>query len=149
MVAIRQAMPRDAKAWCELRHTFWPQGSREQHAGEIAAFFAGKAKEPLVVLLAEGKAGEILGLAELSIRSCAEGCVTDRIAYLEGWYVVPSARGQGIGRALVEASETWARAQGCQEFASDTGAENESSAAAHHAVGFAEVALVRCFRKSL
>src|SRR6266571_3216545 len=94
-------------------------------------------------------AGLPVGLAELSIRPYAEGCQGDRVAYLEGWFVVPGARGRGVGRALIAAAEDWGRAQGCREFASDAEPDNDVSAAAHHAVGFVKVGLVRCFRKEL
>ena len=70
-------------------------------------------------------------------------------AYLEGWFVVPKARRSGVGRALIVAAEEWGRSQGCSEFASDAQPDNEVSAAAHRALGFIEVGLVRCFRKDL
>jgi aminoglycoside 6'-N-acetyltransferase I len=71
------------------------------------------------------------------------------VAYLEGWYVVPGLRRQGVGRALVAAAEAWARAQGCTEFGSDAVLDNEPSAAAHRALGFEETAQIRCFKKVL
>ena len=71
------------------------------------------------------------------------------LSYVEGWFVVPDARRRGVGRALLAAAERWARAQGSRELASDTEADNEVSAAAHEALGFEEVGLVRCFRKKL
>lgn len=74
---------------------------------------------------------------------------TNHVAYLEGWFVKPEARGQGVGRALVAAAEAWARDRGCIEFASDAQPESTGSALAHRAVGFADVGLVRCFRKDL
>src|SRR4029078_10839422 len=86
--------------------------------------------------------------AELSIRSHAEDCITDRVAYLEGWYVEPSARRTGVCRALVGAAEEWARRQGCSEFGSCALIDNEVSARAHRALGFAQTAEIRCFRKS-
>jgi aminoglycoside 6'-N-acetyltransferase I len=91
----------------------------------------------------------VVGLAELSIRACAEGCRSNRVLYLEGWFVEPEARGAGVGRALVAAAEDWGRSRGCQEFASDSRLDNETSAAAHRRLGFTEVGLVRCFRKEL
>jgi len=100
-------------------------------------------------LLAFESGGRAVGLAELSIRSFAEGCSTDRVAYLEGWYVGPDARGHGVGGLVVEAAEQWARAQGCTEFASDSGVDNDIGAEAHRALGFTEVGVVRCFRKDL
>jgi len=132
-----------------MRRALWPEGSTDEHAREIEGFFAGRSREPLAVLVAEVAPDQLLGFAELSIRPFAEGCTTDRVGYLEGWYVIPEARGQGVGRSLVEAAEVWARAQGCTEFASDVEAGNELSAAAHRALGFTDVLVIRCFRKDL
>ncbi len=63
--------------------------------------------------------------------------------------VAPNARGRGVGRALIAAAEQWGRSRGCREFASDSQANDEIAGAAHRALGFAEVGLVRCFRKDL
>ncbi len=148
-ITIRPATRRDAAAWLRLRYALWPDASESEHRAEIARFFAGQAREPLAVLLAEDGAGAVLGLAELSIRAGAEGCTSDRVAYLEGWFVVPEARRRGVGRALVAAAEQWGRDRGCTEFGSDTQPDNLVSAAAHRALGFSEVGSVRCFRKAL
>ena len=53
----------------------------------------------------------------------------------------------GVGRALVERIEAWARAAGCREMASDTNPSYPISPAAHEALGYAEVE--RYFRKEL
>ncbi|MBV9069459.1 MAG: GNAT family N-acetyltransferase [Acidobacteria bacterium] len=129
-----------------MREALWPSPARE-HAGEIERYFAGEVREPLEVLIAFDEAA--IGFVELSIRPYAEGCETDRVAFVEGWYVESGARGTGMGAALIRAAEQWARSQGCTEIASDTEADNVSSAAAHRALGFEETAVVRCFRKSL
>ena len=149
MITVRPAQPRDAAAWLQLRRALWPEGSEAEHRADIDRFFAGDGREPLAVLLAEDGAGCPVGLAELSIRAYAEGCGSNRVAYLEGWFVVPKARRSGVGRALIVAAEEWGRSQGCSEFASDAQPDNEVSAAAHRALGFIEVGLVRCFRKDL
>ena len=146
---VRGVTPSDAPVWLRLRRTLWPDQAESEHAAEITAFLEGRAREPLVILIAADGANERLGFAELSIRAYAEGCHSDRVAYLEGWYVVPEARNRGIGRALIAAGEAWARSQGCVEFASDADLTNDASAAAHRALGFAEVGRVRCFRKDL
>ena len=131
-----------------MRSELWP-GSKEDHAREIERFFDGQVREPLAVLIATDFSGAAVGFAELSIHPYAEGCTTDRVGYLEGWYVVPEARGRGIGRALVAASEDWARSQGCSEFASDAEVDNEVSIAAHLALGFTDRGAVRLFSKTL
>lgn len=149
MTTIRPILPTDMAAWLHMRRALWPHGSEAEHAEEIVEFFAGRAREPLAVLLAIDAAGQALGFVELSIRSHAEGCESDQVAYLEGWYVVREARGRGVGRALESAAEDWARSQGCRELASDTEHDNKGSAAAHKSLGFTEVGVVRCFRKQL
>ena len=148
MIVVRAARPEDSAAWLRMRCALWPEGSKAEHAAEIAAFFADRALLPLAVLLAF-EASEAVGFAELSIRSVVDACETDHVAYLEGWYVVPAAQRRGVGRALVKAAEDWGRAQGCTEFGSDTQIDNAVSAAAHHALGFEETDQVRCFRKTL
>ena len=149
MVLVRPATRDDAAVWLRMRCVLWPEGSREEHAKEIEAFLSGGLTMPLAVLLAvDGGEGPV-GFVELSIRPYAEDCVTDRVAYLEGWYVEPGFRRRGIGRALVEAAEAWGRAQGCAEFGSDALLDNEASAAAHRALGFEETVRIRCFKKSL
>jgi aminoglycoside 6'-N-acetyltransferase I len=129
-----------------LRRALWPEGSEEHHRCELEQFFAGPQTVP--ILVAEDRSG-LVGFAEVSIRPYAEGCETDRVGFLEGWYVVPEARHRGVGRELVAAAEAWARSTGCTEFASDAEADNEASAAVHRALGFTEVGLIRCFRKDL
>lgn len=149
MITVRAARATDTASWLRLRRALWPDGSEAEHRAEIDRFLAGRADEPQAVLLAVDGVGRIVGLAELSIRPCAEGCLTDRVAYLEGWFVDDEVRGRGVGRALVAAAEEWGRSQGCREFASDCQASDDLAAAAHRAVGFVEVGLVRCFRKQL
>ena len=146
---VRVLTPRDAPAWLRMRRALWPHHAESEHAAEITAFLDGHAREPLAVLVAADGANQLIGFAELSIRAYAEGCRTDRVAYLEGWYVIPEARDKRVGRALIAAAEDWARAQGCVELASDAELTNDASAAAHKALGFMEVGQVRCFRKDL
>lgn len=145
---VRPATPEDSAPWLKMRQALWPEGASD-HPFEIASYFAGRLREPLQVLLAFDDTERPVGFVELNIRNSAEGCDTDQIAYLEGWYVVPEARQRGVGRALVQAAEQWAREEGCSEFASDTLVDNEISAAAHRALRFTEVVQIRCFRKSL
>lgn len=149
MISVRAVMPADNTAWLRMRSALWPDVPQVELAGEIAEYLAGKAHEPLAVLIACDDAGAAVGFVELSIRNVVDGCVTDRVAYLEAWYVEPDARRRGVGRTLVVAAEDWGRAQGCTEFGSDTQLWNVDSAAAHAALGFTEVEQLRCFKKML
>ena len=147
MTRTRPVTTTDFKDWLHMRCALWPEGSEAEHRDEIERFFGGQLHNPQQALLAVDGAGTPVGFVELSVRSYAEDCVTDRVAYLEGWYVVPEARRHGVGRALVRAAEEWAREQGCAEFASDALLDNHASAAAHRALGFEETVQIRCFRK--
>src|SRR5882762_11047592 len=148
MIRVRSATVDDAPAWLRMREALWPEAESVSHAREIDEFFAGQLSMPLAVLIALDDRKPV-GFAELSIRNYAEDCITDRVAYLEGWYVIPEARRHGVGTALVRAAEEWARLQGCTEFASDALIDNHVSAAAHRALGFEETVQIRCFRKLL
>ena len=151
-LTIRHVTESDKAAWLEMRRMLWPEDGDDDHSAEVARFLKGELKNPLAVLIAaheEKDNTRIVGFAELNIRPYAEGCSTDRVGFLEGWFVVPDARRQGVGRALLVAAEEWTRAQGCTEFASDTLVDNDASAAAHQALGFEEVEIIRCFKKDL
>lgn len=145
---IRPVLPGDAESWEGMRQALWPSAEGE-HAREIGRFLGGDRHDPSEVFVAVDDDGRPIGFAEVSIRSHAEGCDSGGVAYLEGWFVQPASRRRGAGAALVRAVAQWARSAGCTELASDTEIENEGSASAHRAVGFAEVCRVVCFRMSL
>jgi len=146
---VRPVAAADADAWYAMRDALWPDEGDTYHRAEIRDFLDGKLRMPLAVLVAVDDSDRPIGFVELNIRPYAEDCLTDRVAFLEGWYVVPYARRQGVGRALIRAAEEWGRAQGCTEFASDALLDNHASAAAHLALGFTESAQIRCFKKDL
>ena len=91
----RPAQLTDTRVWLELRQALWPAEGND-HEVDIASYFDNGLSEPLEVMLAFGQTGNAIGLAELSIHPYAEGCATKRVAYLEGWYVVPAVRRQGV-----------------------------------------------------
>ena len=145
---VRAAVAADAAAWVRLREALWPYGA-EEHAREVAEFLAGSRRLFHEALVAVDVDGHAIGFVEISIRPLVNGCTTDRVAFLEGWYVAEEHRGSGVGAALVRAAEQWAREQGCVEFASDVEIDNAGSIAAHVALGFTETDRVVCFRKDL
>jgi predicted TIM-barrel fold metal-dependent hydrolase/GNAT superfamily N-acetyltransferase len=122
---------------------------RCEHEDEIATFFEHREPSTECLVALDESQHEVIGFADLSIRSHAEGCLTRGVAYLEGWFVEERHRRRGTGTALVKAAEAWGRARGCREFASDTQLVNDGSIAAHLAIGFEEVERIVCFRKAL
>ncbi|MDX2276183.1 MAG: aminoglycoside 6'-N-acetyltransferase [Hyphomonadaceae bacterium] len=145
---IRPLEPRDVPAWTALRIALWADADAADLATEAAGQFSGRPVAP-IVFVCEETSGRVVGMIEADIRSTAEGCLTSPVPYIEGWYVLPDARTLGVGRALVEAVEHWARERGYAEIASDALIDNEVSRSAHGALGYEETARIVCFRKSL
>jgi aminoglycoside 6'-N-acetyltransferase I len=86
---------------------------------------------------------------EASLRSRADGCDSTPVGSIEGWCVDGDARRQGVGRALVEAAEAWARSKGCRQMASDAELWIDVSHRAHGALGYRETARLVLFKKDL
>jgi aminoglycoside 6'-N-acetyltransferase I len=148
-VHVGQVTKTDASVWLRMRRALWPEGRTSEHRRDIGRYFAGHRREPKAALIAVDADGSPLGFVELSIRNIVDSCDTDRVAYLEGWYVVPDARRRGVGAMLVAAAEQWGVAHGCTELGSDSLVDNRVSRAAHSALGFEETGVVRNYRKDL
>ena len=147
-MVIRAVEARDREEWLRMRLALWPDSAPEEEAEEMAVFLAGyPLPELMAAFVAERPEGGLCGLAEVSIHQSAPGCETERVGFLEAWYVDEDQRQSGLGRALVERVETWARAAGCREMASDTTPFYPLSPAAHAALGYEEVE--RYFKKVL
>jgi aminoglycoside 6'-N-acetyltransferase I len=148
---VRPASPGDRDAVAELCHALWPESPAEEHARELESKLAWNPLStlPLTIFVAEDER-EIIGFAEVGLRSHADGCDPVRpVGFLEGWFVAESYRRRGVGTALLRAAEQWARDQGCTEMASDTWIDNELSQRAHEALGFEVVDRCVNYRKVL
>jgi aminoglycoside 6'-N-acetyltransferase I len=149
--AIRLAGPADLPGILELAAALWPDEPAEDLPPHMAATLAGKplSSLPLVVFVAESD-GALIAFIEVGLRSHADGCDGRKpVGYIEGWYVRPEHRRQGIGEALVTTAEQWSREQGAVELASDTWVDHQLSIDVHRALGFEVVDRTINFRKSL
>jgi aminoglycoside 6'-N-acetyltransferase I len=145
---VREALPADADTWLHFRERLWPDADPADLRRQVDAFFdSGIATVAVVMLAFDGD--EALGFAEVSLRPYVPGASTAPAPFLEGWFVDPSARRSGVGRALVDAVERWIGERGYAELGSDAILENEEAAAAHKALGFREMERVRFFIKDL
>jgi len=145
-MTIREIRETEQPDWVRLREALWP-GSLSDHDIETRKYFEGRATT-LLVFVAEAER-RLVGFLELDFRPYAPACSSSPVPFIEGWYVEPSWRGRGIGRALVEAAAGRARKMGYTEIASDAELDNADGIAAHRAVGFEEVERVVCSRRSL
>jgi aminoglycoside 6'-N-acetyltransferase I len=145
---VRTITEQDYDEWLRLRLALWPEpGHQVQELETEMAEIIADPEQP--VFVAERAGASLCGLLEVSIRQEAEGCNTNHIGYLEGWYVDPDMRGKGVGRKLVEFAEKWARVQGCTEMASDTTSAYPLSPGAHAQLGYQEVRRTIHFKKDL
>jgi aminoglycoside 6'-N-acetyltransferase I len=134
--------------WLRLRLALWPDSTPAEHRAEMAACTAEPARHAQFVARETG--GAAIGLAEASLRiDHVPGAQTSPVAFLEGLYVEPWARAQGVARALVAAVADWARRCGCSELASDTPLDNTLSQHVHCRLGFAETERIVCFCQTL
>ena len=140
--------PEGMTAWRQMRQTLWPEMRAEENLSETESMLAAESRFFIRVALdAQGRAA---GFAEAALRTDAvNGCATSPVVFLEGIYVEPELRRQGVARALVHAVEEWGRKIGCCEFASDALLENTSSHSMHRGLGFEETERVVYFRKQL
>ena len=132
--------------WVALRFALWPDEDQAAMAAEAPAILTHP--DRLVLVAREGQT--VIGFAEASIRrDYVNGCETSPVGFVEGIYVMPQARQQGIARTLIAAIESWARESGLKELASDALLDNRDSHAMHKALGFSETERVVYFLKSL
>ncbi|MDP9110585.1 MAG: GNAT family N-acetyltransferase [Candidatus Eremiobacteraeota bacterium] len=141
--------PADANAWAAMRNLLWPDQDRSDLAAEVAAYFEGCNKFIEASFIVRDASGLPAGFLELGLRPYAEGCVSSPVPHVEGWFVLASARGRGLGRNLMAAAESWARDHGYAELTSDGLLGNDLGFRAHLAVGFDEVERLIAFRKAL
>ncbi len=146
IVTVRNAGPEDRAEWLRMRKALWNDCPDEDQEREIDEMLESDREE---VFFAERPGGGLGGFLEASIRPWADGCEARPVGYVEGWYVDPDLRRRGVGRALVEAAEAWARSKGCRQMASDAELWNEVSHRAHGALGYEETARLVLFKKDL
>jgi aminoglycoside 6'-N-acetyltransferase I len=146
MVTIRKVRSSDRESWKRMRKALWPECPENRHDLEIDQILSSNG----IVLIAESSPSDLVGFAEISIRiDHVAGTTTTPILYLEGWYVDPAYRGQGIGKAIIGAAENYALRAGFTELASDAEINNHTGIEMHIRLGFREVERTVHFLKSL
>ena len=148
-VTVRPLVAADRAEWLRMRCALWPDTPREKLEDELAEYLAPDGPNAVLVVPREGGGGGLCGFVELSVRPWADGCDSSPVGYIEGWFVDPDVRRRGVGRALIAAGEAWARERGCAEMGSDAELWNETSQAAHRALGYAEATRLVTFAKRL
>ncbi len=111
---------RDLKLWLATVES-WLTESINQH------------NQKTMVLIAEDEQGERLGFATVSHSTHFTG---QRQAYIGELATSETVEGRGVGTALVEACERWAREQGYTLLTLSTGTANARALSFYHHLGF-------------
>jgi phosphinothricin acetyltransferase len=106
-----------------------------RNAGDVRNWLADG--QPLLVAEHDG---EVAGFARVSEYS--DRCVYEGVGE-HGVYVARSARGAGVGRALLDGIAVEAERRGYYKLTSRIFSDNAASLAAHRAAGFEEVGVQR------
>jgi ribosomal protein S18 acetylase RimI-like enzyme len=130
---VRRATPGDSPRVARLLHDFQVEFDEptpdvetlEERYGELI-----RNKEMIVLLVGEGPDG----FAQIRFRPWVYS--TGLHSYLEELYVVPDLRGNGLGRALLEAAMETARAEGAEQMELGTSEDDVAARALYESAGF-------------
>ncbi|MEP0339382.1 MAG: GNAT family N-acetyltransferase [Alphaproteobacteria bacterium] len=115
-------------------------------ADDLAARFGTVAGDADHALLVAERGGLLVGLVHVFARPALEKPVE---AVIQSLVVDARARGAGIGRALMDRAEGWARARGLTSVALYTNVTRADAQAFYARLGYGEVAQSALLRKAL
>ena len=119
--------------WLSMGLALWPHAKKTLKKEFEADLKSDKYKS----FLAQNEDGQYLGFINLSLRSdYVQGASSSPVGYVEGIYVKPKYRKQGIAKELIKQAKKWAKKQGCKELGSDAELKNTVSQKFHKNLGF-------------
>lgn len=102
------------------------------------------AKPDHAIWVAENAEGAVTGWIHVFVKQLLE---SDREAEIGGLVVDREFRGQGVGKALVERAERWARAKRLKSVHVRSNVIRKNARAFYHGLGYGVVKTQRSFRK--
>lgn len=143
---LRKAGISDLEAVSHLAILLWPHHDFIELKCEMKEIILDK--EAVIILSFDGDKPN--GFAQCQLRhDYVEGTSTSPVGYLEGVFVLENYRRKGIAASLLRECESWAKENGCTEFASDCEIENTESYNFHMKAGFGEANRIICFKKKI
>ena len=133
VAAVRRASPEDAAAVARLLHDFQLEFDEPSPGVEVLAErYENQLRDGDVTVLLVGAGPD--GFAQLRFRPWV---YSDGLhSYLEELYVVPSLRGKGLGRALMDAAMDVARDEGATQMELGTSETDTAARALYESAGF-------------
>ena len=112
----------------------WPHYKKKELEKELRTELKSDKHDHFLV---QNEKGDYLGFINLSLRKdYVEGATSKPVGYVEGIYVKPAHRKQGIAKELIKQAKEWAKKHGCKELGSDTELKNTDSQKVHKNLGF-------------
>ncbi len=143
---IQKATKKDIRILAELAILLWEDSFIDELINNFSEILS---KEDAQIFL-KYENDTPVGFAQCQLRyDYVEGTQTTPVGYLEGIFVLENYRHRGYAKALLNASEMWAKEKGCVEFASDCEMNNINSFQFHQAMHFTEANRIICFTKKL
>jgi ribosomal protein S18 acetylase RimI-like enzyme len=132
---VRRATPGDAEAVARLLHDFQEEFDEPSPGVEaLTERYEDLIRNRDMTVLLAGDGPD--GFAQLRYRPWVYSAGPNAHSYLEELYVVPSLRGQGIGRALLEGALETARGEGATHMELGTGETDTAARALYESAGF-------------
>jgi aminoglycoside 6'-N-acetyltransferase I len=143
---FRRANRKDVESLTDMGMFLWANERREQIAKGMRSSLS-SADHAVFVCAGDGV---YAGFTDISLRrDYVPGVTAFPVGYVEGIYVKPSHRRQGVARRLVQLGEAWAVEKGCRQMASDTWLWNTLSQEFHTRTGFHETERVVFYVKRI
>jgi ribosomal protein S18 acetylase RimI-like enzyme len=132
---VRRATPGDADVVARLLNDFQLEFDEPTPGIEaLAVRYADLIRNRDMTVLLAGEGPD--GFAQLRYRPWVYSAGPNAHSYLEELYVIPSLRGQGIGRALLEAAMDAARNEGATHMELGTSETDTAARALYERAGF-------------
>lgn len=143
---VREAGKQDLDVLANLAVQMWDENS----VSELIAEFSEMISKGKSQFFLKYENDIPIGFAQCQLRyDYVEGTKTSPVGYLEGIYIKDGYRRKGYAKELLTECESWARSNGCREFASDCEIDNTASLHFHKAMNFTEANRIICFMKTL
>jgi ribosomal protein S18 acetylase RimI-like enzyme len=132
---VRRATPGDAPQVARLLHDFQMEFDEPSPGVEaLGERYAELIRNRDMTVLLAGEGPD--GFAQLRYRPWVYSAGPKAHSYLEELYVIPSLRGQGIGRALLEAAMDAARGEGATHMELGTSESDVAARGLYETAGF-------------
>ncbi|HSQ28497.1 MAG TPA: GNAT family N-acetyltransferase [Gemmatimonadaceae bacterium] len=129
-IGVRDAEPGDAEALARLCGALGYPSSPAEVTTRLARMVQSGARA-----LVATSGVEVVGLATVHLRTMINHAAP--LAQLTLLVVAEERRSQGVGRALVDEAEAWAKAQGCRRIIVTTALHRAGAHAFYERIGYA------------